>query len=355
MFVIVPKGFIPDQDTDQIAGHTEAAQGTSYDQMVEYQRAGRRCRPQRPERRSADVERRRQRGGDARRTELRTARRAPQAARTSGTELVDRDHRGAAAAAGGDPRHASLPAESADRPDRRPGDQEPVPVLDAVARQARSCTTRRASCEKRWRTSRACEDVTSDVAVITARRSTCTIDRDKAAALRCQRQPDRERALRRLRPALGLDDLRARSTSTKCCWSWSREYPGRSAALSLLYFKRSRADSGARPDPARSPLVPPIRCAHRRSGPQTINHYGQLPAATISFDLQPGASLGERGHARFRKWPTATLPDDDQHPVPGRGQGVPELARQPVGAARSSRSWWSTSCSGFCTRATSTR
>jgi len=27
-------------------------------------------------------------------------------------------------------------------------------------------------------------------------------------------------------------------------------------------------------------------------GPQTISHYGQLPAATISFNLKPGASLG---------------------------------------------------------------
>src|SRR4029077_3043939 len=37
LFVIVPKGFIPDQDTDQIAVTTEAAQGTSYDKLVEYQ------------------------------------------------------------------------------------------------------------------------------------------------------------------------------------------------------------------------------------------------------------------------------------------------------------------------------
>src|SRR6267154_1460187 len=37
LFVIVPKGFIPDQDTDQIAITTEAAQGTSYDKLVEYQ------------------------------------------------------------------------------------------------------------------------------------------------------------------------------------------------------------------------------------------------------------------------------------------------------------------------------
>src|SRR5258706_15316514 len=37
LFVIVPKGFIPDQDTDQIAITTEAAQGNSYDKLVEYQ------------------------------------------------------------------------------------------------------------------------------------------------------------------------------------------------------------------------------------------------------------------------------------------------------------------------------
>src|SRR5437588_657023 len=37
LFVLVPKGFIPDQDTDQIAVVTEAAQGTSYDKLVEYQ------------------------------------------------------------------------------------------------------------------------------------------------------------------------------------------------------------------------------------------------------------------------------------------------------------------------------
>src|SRR4051794_7408797 len=37
LFVLVPKGFIPEQDTDQISVTTEAAQGTSYDKLVEYQ------------------------------------------------------------------------------------------------------------------------------------------------------------------------------------------------------------------------------------------------------------------------------------------------------------------------------
>src|SRR5437763_551845 len=37
LFVLVPKGFIPEQDTDQVAVITEAAQGTAYDKLVEYQ------------------------------------------------------------------------------------------------------------------------------------------------------------------------------------------------------------------------------------------------------------------------------------------------------------------------------
>src|SRR5262249_8022915 len=37
LFVVVPKGFIPDQDTSQISVITEAAQGTAYDMLVKYQ------------------------------------------------------------------------------------------------------------------------------------------------------------------------------------------------------------------------------------------------------------------------------------------------------------------------------
>src|SRR4029077_9273806 len=37
LFIIVPKGFITAQDPDQIAVTTEAAQGTSYQKLVEYQ------------------------------------------------------------------------------------------------------------------------------------------------------------------------------------------------------------------------------------------------------------------------------------------------------------------------------
>ena len=47
MFVEIPKGFIPDQDTDQIQVITEAAQGTSFYQMVGVSAADRRGVPRR--------------------------------------------------------------------------------------------------------------------------------------------------------------------------------------------------------------------------------------------------------------------------------------------------------------------
>ena len=63
------------------------------------------------------------------------------------------------------------------------------------------------------------------------------------------------------------------------------KYQADPRALSLLYFKTRRRQT----DSARYPG----RHRHRDAGPQTINHYGQLPAATLSFNLKPGAALGE--------------------------------------------------------------
>ena len=50
------------------------------------------------------------------------------------------------------------------------------------------------------------------------------IDRATAARLGLTVEPDRQHALRRLRPAPGLDDLHAAATSTTSSWRWRREY-----------------------------------------------------------------------------------------------------------------------------------
>src|SRR5262249_52550771 len=56
------------------------------------------------------------------------------------------------------------------------------------------------------------------------------------------------------------------------------------AALSMLYVRSSKGD-----------LVPlsTVATLEEGVGPLTVNHAGQLPAVTLSFNLQPGASIGE--------------------------------------------------------------
>ena len=81
MFVNIPKGFIPDQDTDQIYAVTEAAQGTSYYQMAEYQQAIAEIFRAGQKRRRAYVDRRRDFRLNARWPQLRRNRGSSQAAR----------------------------------------------------------------------------------------------------------------------------------------------------------------------------------------------------------------------------------------------------------------------------------
>jgi HAE1 family hydrophobic/amphiphilic exporter-1 len=66
------------------------------------------------------------------------------------------------------------------------------------------------------------------------------------------------------------------------------QYQRSPEALSKLYVRSSRG-----------PLVPldSVVTASRSVGPLNVNHFGQLPAVTVSFNLQPGFSLGEAAAA----------------------------------------------------------
>ena len=66
--------------------------------------------------------------------------------------------------------------------------------------------------------------------------------------------------------------------------------------------------------------------AHLRTdvAPLTVAHLGQLPAVTISFNLQPGVSLGEAVD-RVQQAAVETLPDTRAHQLPGRRGGLSNL------------------------------
>src|SRR4029077_11166486 len=125
------------------------------------------------------------------------------------------------------------------------------------------------------------EDVTSDLQIQTPQVNV-EIDRDKAAALQVSAQQI-ENALYDAYGPRWVSTIYAAINEYKVLLELMPQYQADPRALSLLYFK---ANSGR--------LIPLGTLAHvsQESGPQTINHYGQLPAATISFNLKPGASLG---------------------------------------------------------------
>ena len=255
LFVLVPKGFIPDQDTDQIAVVTEAAQGTAFDKLVEYQNQ------------VADIIRHDPNveglvstiGGSAAATlggpnlgqivvHLKP--------RSDRQELATRHHRTAAAGDRHGARHRGLHAESADRPDRRPGEQEPVSVLDAVARSRAAVRRRRGKLQKgaRGRARAGGSDQRPRGHESAGRRR----HRPRQGGRpRRHRQPDRERVLRRLRPALGVDHLRAGQRVQGAAGAGAA-IPGRSrralvAAVFQVGHRRQRAGRSARHAGAHAP------------------------------------------------------------------------------------------------------
>src|SRR2546422_8962834 len=124
-------------------------------------------------------------------------------------------------------------------------------------------------------------NVTSDLQISNPQ-ATVTINRDRAAALGVTAEQVEEA----LYDAYGSGQVSTIYTPTNQYWVVMEllpDYQRDLSALSLLYI---RSLTG--------PLVPLASLADITStvGPLTVNHSGQLPSVTISFDLQPNVSLG---------------------------------------------------------------
>ena len=211
-------------------------------------------------------------------------------------ERVNADHRRPAAASRPGSRHEGVSAKSADHPHRRAGHQEPVPVLAAIAQQAGAVRERPQNGRPSLQLP-GIQDLTSDLA-ITSPQVEVEIDRDKAAAV--QSAPTRWRAPSTTPSGrTGSRRFTPPSTNTKCCWSWSRNIrPIRTRCRCCIS------------NPPGNQLIPLDTLATLKNdvGPQAINHYGQLPAVTLSFDLKPGYALGEVTD-KIRDIAAATLPN----------------------------------------------
>ena len=125
------------------------------------------------------------------------------------------------------------------------------------------------------------QDVTSDL-LIRNPQVTVQIDRDKASALGVSAEQV-EDALYTAYGQRQISTIYAPNDEYWVVMELEDQYQADPAALSMLYIHSS---SGA--------LVPLNAVAKLTTdvGPLTVNHIGQLPGVTISFNLQPGFAIG---------------------------------------------------------------
>jgi hydrophobic/amphiphilic exporter-1 (mainly G- bacteria), HAE1 family len=295
MFMKIPKGFIPDQDTDQIYAVTEAAQGTSYYQMVEYQKA------------ISDVFRNHKDvvalmstvGGTSASTlggpnygEL-VVHLKPRNQRKELVNEIIEDLRPKLSGFAGMRVYLQNP------PTVRIGGQV-TKSLYQFSMQSPDKKELYAGAERLQREVEKLsevQDVTSDLAILSPEVNV-TIDRDKAAAL----QVNADSIENSFYDAYGprwVSTIYAAINEYKVLLELKPQYQADPNALSLLYFKST---GGA--------LIPldTLAKVHEEIGPQAVNHYGQLPAVTVSFNLKPGASLGDVV-SKIQEIAKDTLPD----------------------------------------------
>jgi HAE1 family hydrophobic/amphiphilic exporter-1 len=280
MFVQIPKGFIPDQDTDQLQIYTEAAQGTSYYQMVDYQQ------------KIADI-----------------------VAADPNVEALSASVGGTTATNLGGPNYGQLVVHLKPRNQRKlnvaqiidklrpelanfpgmkvyPQNPPTIQIGGKLTKSIYQFSMQTPDKEELYRSAAllekaireevpGVEDVTSDVAVSTPQVE-LTIDRDKTAALGINANQI-ENSLYDAYGQRWVSTIYGSVNEYKVLLELLPKYQADPNALSMLYFKNTNGK-----------LIPLDTVARVVTdvGPQTINHYGELPAATISFNLKPGAALG---------------------------------------------------------------
>ncbi|QOY89036.1 efflux RND transporter permease subunit [Paludibaculum fermentans] len=280
MFVDIPKGFIPDQDTDQMLVTTEAAQGTSFYQMVKYQQAI-----------AEEVQ-----------------------ADPNVDSLVSSIGGNTSTTLGG-PNFGQMIVHLKPRHDRKmlvnevidnlrpkltqfPGMkvyiQNPpaIQIGGQVTKSIYQFSMQSPDKEELYKASRkmeaeiaampGLEDVTSNL-LVQSPQIHVNIDRDKSAALQINAQQV-ENALYDAYGPRWVSTIYAPVNEYKVLLELMPKYQADPNALSMLYLKTTAGR-----------LIPLDSVAQVTSdtGPQTVNHFGQLPAVTISFNLRPGTSLGD--------------------------------------------------------------
>ncbi|MGO8760693.1 MAG: efflux RND transporter permease subunit [Desulfobaccales bacterium] len=277
LFGMIPKGFLPNEDQGTIFAFTEAAEGISYDAMVRMQKAAMAVVSNNPSVRnffsSAGVSNMNVSGNTGR----------------IFIRLIDRNKRPGVEAI-----IQQLRPQLATIPGLRvfPQVLPPIRIGGMLTKSLYQITLQSPDIkdlyhyapllEAKMRALPGLIDVTSDLQIKNPQVNV-VINRDKAATLGVTAQQI-EDALYYAYGARQISTIYAPNNEYDVILELEPRYQMDPAALQWLYI---RANGGQ--------LVPLDTLANltRDLGPLTINHSGQLPAVTISFNLKPGAALGD--------------------------------------------------------------
>jgi HAE1 family hydrophobic/amphiphilic exporter-1 len=280
LFVVIPKGFFPDDDTGQIRGSTEAVQGISFEALREHQMALAKIVAADP---NIDGSMSFIGGGGGNNGRI-FMRLKPRSERKLNANQVIQELR---------PKFAQIPGINVYL-------QNPptIPMGGMVSKALYQFSLQDTDTKELFHWSpilmarmaeqtNLLQDVTSDLLVANPQ-VMVEIDRDKASALGVT-AGQIENALY---DAYGERQSSTIYTDINEYWvivEVEPQFQREPDALGQLYINSSVTDSNG--FPKHVPLNAVARLT-RNLGPMSISHVGQLPSVTVSFNLVPGVSLG---------------------------------------------------------------
>ncbi len=312
MFVRIPKGFLPSEDTGSIFVFTEAAEGISFEAMVAHQQQLAEIVLQQPYVNNvmSSV------GGGSASVSANTnqgrifMRLKPRNVRPHVDQIIEELR----------PKLATVPGIRAYMQNL-----PPIRIGGQLTKSLYQFTLQSPDTEELYRSAArlyvemqklpGLQDVATDLQIKNPQINVA-IDRDKAAALGLTAQQV-EDALYTAYGSRQISTIYAPNNEYRVIMELEPQYQRDPSALSLLYIRSSRGQ-----------LVPLNTVASLASnlGPLSVNHLGQLPSVTLSFNLKPGVALGE-AVKQVDELARATLPSSISSSFQGAAQAFESSLR----------------------------
>jgi HAE1 family hydrophobic/amphiphilic exporter-1 len=303
LFVAIPKGFLPSEDNGTIFIFTESVEGVSFDAMKQNQQVMMKILREQPEVYSffSAI------GGGGSASSSNTGRifiqMKPRSQRPHVDEVIQKLRGKLAGVPGMRVFMQNLP---------------PIRIGGQLTKSQYQFTLQSPDTEELYRNAPLLEgklrelpglqDVTSDLQIKNPQVNV-EIDRDKAGSLGVT-AAQVEEALYTAYGSRQISTIYAPNNQYRVIMELLPEYQADPSALSLLYVRSSTGQ-----------LIPlnAVAGISRSFGPFSVNHLGQLPAVTLSFNLRQGVALGD-AVAQVERVARATLPSSISTSFQGTAQ-----------------------------------